>query len=210
MTDASAVATDVSASAETVSVDVAPPSVEPVVVETAVASEPDVPNDPVPPPIPPPIVEQVSETPPALAPEIVAPIISEPAPPVSPEASRGGQASLASPASQGGQAAPAQQPEQIQQPQSASQPTQSAPQPQFAIKNYFGAAIEKIRFKKRAKLDKIVELARKRTKITNDDVQIHVHVSHATATRYLHDLVLQGRLTLKGPLHGAWYEAANR
>ncbi len=79
---------------------------------------------------------------------------------------------------------------------------------QPSIKQYFSQALEKIQFNKRKKLDKIVELAKKRGKIVNDDAQKEVRVSHVTAARYLRELVRNGRLLEKGPHHQPWYEPA--
>ena len=58
--------------------------------------------------------------------------------------------------------------------------------------------LEKIRFRKRAKLEKIVALAQKKGSITNDDVEKLLHVSDSTAQRYLLELVRAGRLKRSG------------
>lgn len=67
------------------------------------------------------------------------------------------------------------------------------------------AFIEKRLAKKQARLEKIVELARARYSITNNDVQILLGVSDATATRYLEELVKTGRLQRKGIRAAAVY-----
>lgn len=67
-------------------------------------------------------------------------------------------------------------------------------------------AKEKIQFRKRAKLEKIMALAQGREKITNDDAQKLLRVSDATATRYLSELVKQGRLRRVGPAKRPYYE----
>ncbi|MFA6306247.1 MAG: DeoR family transcriptional regulator [Patescibacteria group bacterium] len=67
-------------------------------------------------------------------------------------------------------------------------------------------AKEKIQFRKRAKLEKIMALAQSRGKITNNDAQKLLRVSDATATRYLAELVKQGRLRRVGPANNAFYE----
>lgn len=59
-------------------------------------------------------------------------------------------------------------------------------------------SVEKARAKKRERLEKIIVLARKRYAITNNDVQILLGVSDATATRYLSELVRAGRLQRVG------------
>ena len=50
----------------------------------------------------------------------------------------------------------------------------------------------------REKLDKIMTLFEKKETITNDDVEKLLHVSDATASRYLSLLVNEGRLTRVG------------
>jgi hypothetical protein len=80
-------------------------------------------------------------------------------------------------------------------------PAPTLPEPQPAIipesakpKSLWVKALDSIRFRKRAKLGKIMELAIQKKAITNDDVQKLVRVSDATATRYLSELVRQGKL----------------
>lgn len=74
-------------------------------------------------------------------------------------------------------------------------------------------AKEKIQFRKRAKLEKIMALAQNKAtanagqaKISNNDVEKLLRVSDATATRYLAELVKQGRLRLMGLKKGSFYE----
>lgn len=55
-------------------------------------------------------------------------------------------------------------------------------------------ARETIQFRKRKKLEKIMSLFLKKQSITNDDVQMLVYVSDATATRYLNQLEREGRI----------------
>lgn len=76
----------------------------------------------------------------------------------------------------------------------------------LSIKDRAYAALEKIRFNKRRKLGKIVALARKNGRIKNDDVEKHLKVSHATATNYLNQLVLEVRLKRVGSGHQPYYE----
>lgn len=87
------------------------------------------------------------------------------------------------------------------QPAQASQ----APAP-ISIKDRAYAALEKIRFNKRRKLDKILQLAATKKSIKNDDVQLLLRVSDATATNYLSALVLQGKLKRLGSTSHATYE----
>ena len=51
-----------------------------------------------------------------------------------------------------------------------------------------------IQFRKRKKLDKIMTLFLKNSKITNDEVEKFLHVSDATATRYLSQLEKEGKI----------------
>jgi predicted HTH transcriptional regulator len=55
-----------------------------------------------------------------------------------------------------------------------------------------------IQFRKRKKLDKIFNLFAKRTSITNDEVEKFLHVSDATATRYLSILEKEGKIKQSG------------
>lgn len=80
---------------------------------------------------------------------------------------------------------------------------ESAPSP---IKNLLLKAKEMIQFRKRAKLEKILVLAGEKGKITNNDIEKLLHVSDATATRYLSQLVKEGRLKRVGTPERARYE----
>jgi hypothetical protein len=51
-----------------------------------------------------------------------------------------------------------------------------------------------IQFRKTAKLEKIMSALQKKNHITNDEVEKLLHVSDATATRYLSALEKQGRI----------------
>jgi hypothetical protein len=63
----------------------------------------------------------------------------------------------------------------------------------------------KIKEHRQNKLEKIIEYVQKKQTITNDEVQKFVRVSDATATRYLVDLVKQGRLVREGSPRHAIY-----
>ena len=78
--------------------------------------------------------------------------------------------------------------------------------PQNAIKSYLSAALEKIQFRKRATLGKIVQLVAQKKRIKNDDVEKLLHVSDSTAQRYLNQLVKEGKLKRVGALHQPTYE----
>jgi hypothetical protein len=55
-----------------------------------------------------------------------------------------------------------------------------------------------IQNRKRNKLDKIMNLFAKQTNITNDEVEKYLHVSDATATRYLGILIKEGKIKQEG------------
>lgn len=84
-----------------------------------------------------------------------------------------------------------------------SQPSEPTRQNPLA---FLQRAREKIQFRKRTKLEKIMALAAKKRSITNDDIEKLLRVSDATATRYLAELVRQGRLKPSGVRGSAKYE----
>ncbi len=55
-----------------------------------------------------------------------------------------------------------------------------------------------LQFRKRKKLDKIMTLFEKKREVVNDDVEKLLHVSDATATRYLSQLEKDGRIKQHG------------
>ncbi len=55
-----------------------------------------------------------------------------------------------------------------------------------------------IQFRKRKKLDKVMTLFLKKQKITNDEVEKFMHVSDATATRYLSQLEKENKIKQSG------------
>ncbi len=55
-----------------------------------------------------------------------------------------------------------------------------------------------IQFRKRKKLDKVMALFLKHSKITNDEVEKFLHVSDATATRYLSELEKENKIKQSG------------
>lgn len=57
-----------------------------------------------------------------------------------------------------------------------------------------------IQFRKRKKLDKVMILFLKKSKITNDEVEKFLHVSDATATRYLSQLEKEGKIKQSGKI----------
>ena len=55
-----------------------------------------------------------------------------------------------------------------------------------------------IQFRKRKKLNRIMTLFLKKSKITNDEIEKFLHVSDATATRYLSQLEKEGKIKQNG------------
>ena len=83
------------------------------------------------------------------------------------------------------------------------------PQPVVADRrSLLRKALEKIQFRKRAKLEKIIKFAQEKGSITNDQVEKLLHVSDATAGRYLKALVQQNRLKVIGDGNSRRYESS--
>ena len=55
-----------------------------------------------------------------------------------------------------------------------------------------------MQFRKRKKLDRVMALFLQQSKITNDEVEKYLHVSDATATRYLSQLEKEGKIQQSG------------
>ena len=99
-------------------------------------------------------------------------------------------------------------------PAAASSPTQSsAPQPGKEPRHWTDADRAKAAAvhhqQTEAELAKIVEFAKKHPKVTNDDIEKLLHVSDATASRYLKLLVERGVLKKEGSGRGVSYVLAN-
>jgi predicted HTH transcriptional regulator len=63
-----------------------------------------------------------------------------------------------------------------------------------------------IQFRKRKKLDRVMSLFLKQSKITNDEVEKFLHVSDATTTRYLSQLEKEGKIKQTGKTgHSVFY-----
>jgi predicted HTH transcriptional regulator len=111
--------------------------------------------------------------------------------------------------------APQIQPE-VKEPQIETQETPPAtptPQPEIPtqpepsiLRQLWQKALEKIRERKSKRLEKILQLASKKGEITNDDVEKLLHVSDRAASRYLNELVRQGRLKRIGSPSHAKYQ----
>jgi len=68
------------------------------------------------------------------------------------------------------------------------------PQTQNPVLVILAKASLAIQFRKRKKLNRILDLFAKQTSITNDEVEKYLHVSDATATRYLSILEKEGKI----------------
>ncbi|MEI6305139.1 MAG: hypothetical protein WCP09_03960 [Candidatus Taylorbacteria bacterium] len=90
---------------------------------------------------------------------------------------------------------------QAPQLQSSAQPDQTG-----FIRALLAKAQAKIQFNKQKKLDKIILFAQKKKIVANEDIQLLLHISSATATRYLVKLVQQGRLARVGNPRDAKYQ----
>jgi predicted HTH transcriptional regulator len=112
---------------------------------------------------------------------------------------------------------PEAQPE-VKEPQIETQETppatptpQPPPQPEISsqpplLRQLWQKALEKIRERKSKGLEKILQLAKEKGEITNDDVEKLLHVSNRTATRYLEELLRQGKLKRIGSPSHAKYQ----
>lgn len=146
---------------------------------------------------PSPVVEAPTETPPAepmqAAPEpapapVEAAPVSETAQSPSPTAQMAGNEPIAP------------KPDPIPPPSTAApqaQPIIVPPTGNF-IRNLLAKASAKIQSKKNAKLEKILQALSTKNKITNDKVEKLLHVSDATATRYLAQLEREGKIMQVG------------
>ncbi len=70
--------------------------------------------------------------------------------------------------------------------------------PKNLVREILAKAQQVIQFRKRKKLDKIMALFLQQSKITNDEVEKFLHVSDATATRYLFELEKEGKIKQSG------------
>ncbi len=70
--------------------------------------------------------------------------------------------------------------------------------PKNSVREILAKAQQVIQFRKRKKLDRIMSLFLQQSKITNDEVEKFLHVSDATATRYLSQLEKEGKIKQNG------------
>jgi len=73
------------------------------------------------------------------------------------------------------------------------------------IRSLLIKARAKIQFNKHKKLDKIIQFALTKEKITNDEVQKLLRISDKTAERYLKKLVSEGKLQKFGSTRDVYY-----
>ena len=97
----------------------------------------------------------------------------------------------------------APKPEPIPEPPPPPAPQAQVPVPVFApvlnlIRNLAVKARAVIQSRKRKKLERIMEVVNAKGKITNDQVEKLLHVSDATATRYLSQLEKEGKVKQEG------------
>ena len=78
----------------------------------------------------------------------------------------------------------------------------------FAL-SLLAQAREKLQFRKRKKLDRILVEIGKKGKITNDDVEKLLHISDKTAERYLSQLQKEGKIKTNGQKGKALLYLAN-
>jgi hypothetical protein len=101
------------------------------------------------------------------------------------------------------------------QPQSSAQspqaPTPATPQNEpingesVAFRNIQARGRSKIQSNRQEKLDKLIQFAEKKQIIDNEETQKLLLISSATATRYLEDLVKEGRMISEGSPRHAKY-----
>ena len=96
---------------------------------------------------------------------------------------------------------PVSEPEKAPEPETAqipvNEPFENKSKSSFA-RELLITARNAIQFRKRKKLDKVMSLFLQQSKITNDEVEKYLHVSDATATRYLSILEKEGKIKQSG------------
>ena len=113
------------------------------------------------------------------------------------------------------QSAPTPPTSPVPLPQSSAQspqaPTSVMPQTEpidgesVAFRDIQARGRSKIQTNRQEKLDKLIQFAQKKQIIDNEEIQMLLHVSSATATRYLENLVKKGRLISEGSPRHAKY-----
>ena len=90
------------------------------------------------------------------------------------------------------------QPEPIAPPRNQTPQPTSPPNTTNFARDLLVKARATIQSRKAKKLEKILELLKAKEKITNDEVEKFLHVSDATATRYLNELEKEGKIKQVG------------
>ena len=75
-----------------------------------------------------------------------------------------------------------------------------------AFRNIQARGRSKIQTNREERIGKLIQFAQKKQIIDNEEIQMLIHVSSATATRYLEDLVKEGRLVSEGSPRHAKYK----
>jgi len=104
--------------------------------------------------------------------------------------------------------APKVETQEISQEVSPAAPvTQPSPQPEpLRLRQLWQRFLESLKGRKTKRLEKILQLVREKGEITNEDVERLLHVSDKTATRYLNELVREGKLKRLGSPSHAKYQ----
>jgi hypothetical protein len=98
---------------------------------------------------------------------------------------------------------------QTQTPQMpANEPFATEQNPSF-LRRFLVKAQESMQFRKRKKLDRIISMFETKSKITNDEVEKLLHVSDATATRYLTILKQENKIKQEGKTGKAVFYSKN-
>ena len=93
---------------------------------------------------------------------------------------------------------PVSEPVQAPEPGTAQVPVNEPLSKSSLARQLLITARNAIQFRKRKKLDRIMALFLQQSKITNDEVEKFLHVSDATATRYLSILEKEGKIKQNG------------
>jgi len=87
-----------------------------------------------------------------------------------------------------------------------TQPEVSAQPEPSRLRQLWQRFLESLKERKTKRLEKILQIAREKGEITNDDVEKLLRVSDKTATRYLNELVREGKLKRLGSPSHAKYQ----
>lgn len=96
------------------------------------------------------------------------------------------------------ESAPISEPAEAPEPKTAQTPPNEPNEKRSFARELLISARNAIQFRKRKKLDRVMSLFLQHSQITNDEVEKFLHVSDATATRYLSQLEKEGRIKQSG------------